>query len=101
MVILKVDGSVEEHEIEQAPGLAEMQKAVGGSIELVPYFREYEERPCLAFCNEGGKVIGLPHNKHATQLWAAQLRVPYAMMADILVGDILILQGDEAFMRRL
>ena len=49
--------------------LDEMQKAVGGYIELVPYFDHFEGEPCEVYCNEEGKIHGLPFNDEATSSW--------------------------------
>lgn len=73
-----------------------LQSAVGGHIESIPYFSKYDGAPCVAFCNEEGKLEGLPVNATATALWHAQ-----GFKADVLCGSVCIVQGDSAFMREL
>jgi hypothetical protein len=94
--LMKADGGliVQEH---AAPlTLDYLQDAVGGLIEAVPHWRMYNGERCVAFCNEEGKIRGLAPNKQATTLW-------YKMVVpeDYLVGDIIIVQGDKAFMEAL
>jgi hypothetical protein len=92
--------------------LGELQAAVGGYIETVPYFIDIEHagglRKCVVFCNEEGKLHGLPENPGATALWDASLkrqgldRFDAARnRLDHLVGDIAIATGDAEFMRAL
>lgn len=95
------------------PKLEELQKAVGGYLEQVPGFRTIEHkgaiRPCWALCNEDGKRLELPVNNWATMLWDRALRrsghpgliTPSGRIADWLVGNVLIIFGNQALMRRL
>jgi len=93
---IKVDGGIITQEYMRPITLDELQAAVGGPIEMVPYFTRYKGERCFAFCNEEGKGMGLPPNKEATTLWYCQV-VP----EDILVGNVIIVQGDRAFMEAL
>lgn len=73
-----------------------MQTAVGGSIEIIPGFTRYMGKDCVAFCNEEGKLRNLPVNQDATMEWRWQHPTP-----DILVGNVLVVTGDEEFMGAL
>jgi hypothetical protein len=94
--IIDADGDT-IHGIHYTPLTLEfMQTCVGGPIEVVPHFTTYMSSRCVAFCNEEGKLRDLPVNKEATMLWRQQFNNP-----DILVGNILIVTGDEEFMESL
>jgi hypothetical protein len=97
-------------EVTKSPTLEFLQGAVGGFIEAVPLFNtiEYkdERRRCVVYCNEEGKLKGLPYNSRATFLWNEALPPPGLIdkggaMADVLVGPIVVLLGDAAFMQSL
>ena len=78
--------------------LEDMQKLVGGYIETVPYFDTYEGEPCIAFCDEEGKLKGKARNITATDAWYYGLMsrgIPVEPFSDYLVGDILIVQGAD------
>ena len=99
LTIIPVSGAVSSKELAAPPALADLQGGVGGNIEIVPYFTRYEDKPAVAFCNEEGKLHGLPVNQRATKLWYAQeLRF---MGRDILVGPIVIVTGDRVLMDKL
>lgn len=114
-------GRVSAEEYRPASALKQVQHAVGGYIETVPLMETVEfgpvilaleirdlpafEQPCVAFCNEDGKVDGLPVNITATQLWAESLvsagharigpngKIP---MSDVLVGPVAFVVGADA-----
>lgn len=96
LITIKTDGSETVKELQSVPRLEELQKAVGGWIETVPYFNEYEAKPCVAFCNEHGKLEGLPYNYKATVLWRHLFETD-----DVLMGDVAIVQGEPEFMADL
>lgn len=75
-------------EFEEDPGLAALQEAVGGYIEVVPYFTVYKERMCTVLCNEEGKLVGAAPNNEATAAWRASFPTD-----DVLVGDIAVVYG--------
>jgi hypothetical protein len=103
------DGAVSSKELAAPPALAALQRGVGGgTIEVVPYFTRYDAEPgygpykgepCVAFCNEEGKLNGLPINFRATALWHAQ--EPRFIGRDVLVGPIVIVTGDRELMEEL
>lgn len=99
LIILKADGKRNEIEVDgRAPSLKELQNGVGGYIELVPMFKTFEGEPCFVFCNEEGKLNDLPFNEAATVAWANAIGSP---INDVLVGDVVICQGDEKWMKAL
>lgn len=76
-VVLHVDGTFEE--IEQS--LPALQQAVGGYIEIAPT----PGAPFVMFCNEEGKIQGLPFNPRANLI--ANL---YRDWEDPIVGDVVL-----------
>lgn len=78
--LIKTDGS--EAEIQPANGksftLEEMQKCVGGNIELA-----HTRDGRMMWINEEGKLNDLPPNEKATQLYVHNDH-------DIIVGDVLV-----------
>lgn len=99
-LIIRADGTIERAEHDSAPDLDFLQQAVGGFIETVPYFETITingiTHPCVAFCNEEGKLENRPYNTIATQHWYHAMR---RASNDYLVGSVIILYGDDEFMR--
>jgi hypothetical protein len=102
-VLLRADGTklIRQHE---APlNLEFLQRAVGGYAQIVPYFTTYEYggvlRKVVAFCNENGKIERRPVNDQAYLAWCEA--VGRIITEDTLVGDILVVWGDRAFMESL
>lgn len=62
-------------------GLAVYQQVVGGWIELVP-----NPHGVTVYCNEEGKIHGLPANPRATALFGEWLHD-----WDIIVGNVIVL----------
>ena len=98
MTIIKADGTIDETNLVTTPSLETMQAAVEGYIELVPWFDTYEGEPCVAFCSAEGKLNDLPINVTATEAWHGSIG---HLCDDVLVGDIVIFTGDQAFMASL
>ena len=90
ITIIHIDGHLSISKLDEGNEFDELQKAVGGYIESIPYFELFNGIPCEAYCNEEGKLDGLPVNHAATSLWEEQ--VPGAR--DLFAGDRLILTGD-------
>lgn len=103
-------------EFDRALELRDITAAVGGYLETVPYFHtipdpdvDSEAVKCIAFCDEEGKLKGLPLNRVATMLWSHSLAAanldqqvgPRSPMADVLVGPIAVVSGDDEFMAAL
>jgi len=76
--------------------LPALQGIVGGYIEIVPFFSTWHGERCVVFCNEHGKLNGLPMNVRATAFWLQQYPT-----SDYLVGDVAIVTGDEEFFTEL
>lgn len=98
---------VETHYTAEPP-LEDLQKAVGGYIEIVPYWNTMPvfgsggaRMRCIVFCNEHGKNDGLPFNTLATRLWRDAIRAEFHTDRtpgdDYLAGPVAILTGDEEF----
>jgi hypothetical protein len=94
--------------------LDELQRLVGGYIELVPFWITVikvvghgvsTRVPCHVFCNEDGKRLQLPHNAVATALWLQAIAADYGHrgtpQGDYLVGPVAIVTGDAEFMDAL
>lgn len=75
-IVVKTDGSVNEVWAEW--NYEQINKEVGGFIEAV-YFGN---NPYFAYINEEGKILDLPENRIATDLW-------YNSGQRILLGDYL------------
>lgn len=84
--LLKTDGtSVEYTPQGKYFTLEELQKAVGGYIEIVPIDKEYS-----LVVNEEGKLMGLPINEVATRLYR---KVRYTN--DFIVGEALLCNSSQ------
>jgi hypothetical protein len=116
MITIRADGSTSLMPVDQSPDLETLKDGIGGGyLEAVPGWKQipFENgklQPCVAFCDEDGKrkqlpvSKQLPVNERATKLWFAmlQLETPrHQLFNDVLVGSVVILTGDEAFMRSL
>ncbi len=105
MIIPADVGSVREMVLDDpaTPATLEiLQKAVCGYLELVTGFHTIDRRSCAVFCNEDGKLKNLPINIRATELWdqaldGRSIRLPH----DVLVGDVVVVTGDDEFMAEL
>ncbi len=92
--------------LERPPTLAQLQEAVGGYIEQIPGFTTVDGARCLAFCNEYGKQQKLAINLRATRLWHLALPAPGLLaedgsLADILVGPIAVVLGDDELLEEM
>lgn len=99
ITILTEDGGLITKSLNRAPTLKDINSPLkGGLIEVIPWFRQFRGKPCVAFCDEEGKLKGLHLNTHADELWKEQLN---GKTNDTLVGPIIIVQGDDDFMEAL
>lgn len=64
-----------------------------GWLEIAPHFEQYGDKPCVAFCDEEGKLKGLAMNGKATYLWYACL-APEPFIPDTLHGPVVIVAAD-------
>lgn len=96
--IRAADGQHVVTDLQRAPTLLELQTAVGGPIEVVPNFVMFEGRPCVAFRHrdKDGKTT---FNVEATILWGKGSTLK--MSDDVLMGDVVIVTGDAAFLGTL
>ena len=108
MIIIAPGEPRQEREYENATiPLEDLQKAVGGFIEIVPYFSMIGEggsrTRCVVFCNEDGKRLQLPLNHVANDLWNRELLLATGsgLELDYLVGSIAIVWGDDEFMESM
>lgn len=84
--LIKSNGTeVEVHPKGDFFNLEELQKYVGGYIELVTIDKEF-----LMIVNEEGKLMCLPQNEKATRLYH---KVRYT--EDVIVGDVLVCNNTE------
>lgn len=97
-------------ELTTAPTLELLKAGVGGGyIEVVPGFRTIVHcgvrHDCVAFCDENGKINGQPINLIATNIWHAVLPPPGLIrdgaLVDHLVGQVIVVFGDQEFMDAL
>lgn len=102
MVVVRPSGHVTEEQV-AVNNLAAFQRAVGGYIEVVPScdLFDYDNaiRPCIALCDEEGKLKGKPVNEHATRMWNRALEHRgVTHNPDFLVGDVVFLFGPPEVM---
>jgi hypothetical protein len=85
--------------LETLPDVDMLTFGVGGLLEIIPLFTKFGGRPCVAFCNEEGKLYGLPPNHLAHMLWEQNLgRI---ITEDQLVGNVVVVVGSPSFLRRM
>jgi len=96
-IVIKSTGEVIRKDLEKLPTLDELQKVVGGYIELIPHFETYLGEKCIALCNEDGKLNNLPFNSTATVAWIKNSSSDF-IIDDMLVGDVVIIIGDKKFL---
>lgn len=105
LITIPADTNAPITSIEATPSslLTECQRLVGGYVEVVPFFGQYDNEKCIVLCDEEGKLKGKPLNARASVAWLGELPPVQRMaMQDFLVGDIVVLTGRElaAFTRR-
>lgn len=81
-IVVKTDGSV--NEVFADWDYEEINNEVGGWIEAV----DFGDKPYFAYINEEGKLLNLPENGMATDLW-------YESGQRVLIGDYIA--GDAVF----
>jgi hypothetical protein len=106
----------ERCEITAPPTIEELRKIVGGYIGTVHGFTSIDvygdglAMPCVAFCNEDGKRLGLQVNWLATGMWHDALvrkGSRFGLLAegggyeDYLVGVVVVISGNSKLMDEL
>lgn len=71
LIIIKADDTETREQLAEEPGLERLQSIVGGFIEAVPNWHEFEGHPAHIYCNEDGRANRLPLNVTASKLWRA------------------------------
>lgn len=75
VIIVAADGRVAKLVRRRPPTLDQLQKLVGGYIEIVPHLNRYGDyRRGTAYVNEEGRIRELPFNRRATEAWTDCLR---------------------------
>jgi hypothetical protein len=99
LISISPGGEVKRTSLDAHPTLDQLKDIVGGYIELIPYFNKFENKPCIAFCNEMGKLHELPVNLKATNLWIDAYGG--SVSPDYLVGSIAIVVGPRSFLNSM
>lgn len=96
LTVIHADGVIERTTTPAKPELSLLQSKVGGLIESVPHWASYNGRRAQVWCNEEGRINGLPLNTKATELWLSVLgKGPFSYPPQ-LFGDVLIVQKEAA-----
>jgi len=91
-VIIKTDGSKEIVEFDNDNAYGVLSGAVDGYIQQVPL----DDIGVTMYCNEEGKLHGLPQNPIATALWIDQWGETDVMVGDVIcVSDVVDQEGYE------
>lgn len=102
MMTIEAGGISYIEPLSNSPSLDWLQSKVGGNIEAVPYWDTIADdkgtHKCVVFCNEEGKLNQLPFNDVATHFWHRYQSQP---VSDFLVGNIVIIWGDDELMESL
>lgn len=102
ILTLLPDGGHASETFTKVPALPHLQKSVEGFIETVPGFDTIEiagkRVPCVAFCNEEGKLTNKDANPEATRLWSKAIGRP---VGDVLVGNVIVIYGHADLMAQI
>ena len=106
MLIISPQGSIKTVPLHAVPNLETLQEETGGHLEQVSRFNSITYRgatyPCVAFCDEEGKIKGQKPNYNATKAWQAALtRQGIHALDDVLCGRVIIIFGDRELMDAL
>jgi hypothetical protein len=87
--IIRASGEVEHTTQPKAPALKQLQEAVGGWIETVPYFHKLQwkgqwYRRGRAYANEEGILKGQPVNITASHMWKESFNGAYGLVGDVI-----------------
>lgn len=90
ITIIRSDGTRNMLTCNKKSQYAFLRAAVGGNIETLPYFNKFEGKRCVAYCNEEGKLTGLPRNQHGQALWLDALMKRDGSLEHIDIGRTVI-----------
>ena len=93
LTIIPADPGMATFVLQGPDTLDELRMQVGGYIQVIPVFKEYNGRHCTAYCNEDGQSLGLPLNREATRLWYAQFGPRALRGQPLLYGPVVIVQS--------
>ena len=94
VTVIEPDGRSTVEALDKVPDNKWIKRRLeGGWLEVIPHFEQYGARPCVAFCDEEGKLKGLPLNPKATYAWYTCL-APEPFRPDQLHGPIVIVTAD-------
>jgi len=89
-LVINVDGTITRHLGNRRPSYEQIRKIVD-MVERIPEFKRYEDRPCVAYCDENGKTKNLLLNELATTAWHEQLaKTGRPFDPVLLVGPVVI-----------
>ncbi len=83
---VKTTGEVTELDL-SSDSLNKLQTAVGGWVQAIDLASDLS-----MWCNEEGKLTGLPHNPYAQYMWDKV----FGAHTDYLVGDIVLTGGTDS-----
>ena len=84
--VIAADGRVERTTQPKMPSLEQLQAAVGGYIETVPYFTKLlGHKRGTAYCNEDGLALRLPHNPRASAEWAENYKHATGLLGPVVI----------------
>lgn len=87
---IKTDGTVIELDLSK-DSLEKLQEAVGGLVQAIDILHDL-----TMWCNEEGKLIGLPFNPYGQDFWVSAYGD-----TDWIVGDIVLTGGCDHYGRTL
>jgi hypothetical protein len=99
MLTIHPSGTYSYQKLTGIPTLDMLKEHITGPLEIVPLLDKLGVSRCIAFCDENGKQKGLEINRAAQALW--RLAVGRPITEDHLVGSIVIVVGDDAFLERM
>jgi hypothetical protein len=87
--IIRVEGSIIHTVQPKAPDLKQLQSAVAGYIETIPYFTKLEVNGVLykrgrAYANEEGLLKGMPLNVQASKAWIKNFKYASGLVGDVI-----------------
>lgn len=107
MIVINTDGSMIVEDLKSVPPLKVLQENVGRYLEPVSHFNKFFSPVgtynCVAFCNENGKINEEPANMVATLFWKKsfeeETKSHFSVLDNFLYGNVVILYGDDEFMK--